>query len=139
MTKFRPKFRVEIAGSFYTYELYDAKGREIHNCREAAEFAESEYGCDWQLVYGGDEAMDRAEYLHVNVEPEELESNGYDAIVHQDGEGAVYIRNVTGGVEVFAVRDDYADWSLDTTDGRCLEFCRTADSDEVAGIENFLK
>lgn len=52
-------FSVELAGSFYTFKLLDAAGREITNATEAADFAESEFGTDWQSVFNGDEAIER--------------------------------------------------------------------------------
>ena len=58
-----PKFSVELAGSFYTYELYNAAGEHIFNVSDAAECAEEQYGTDWQSVYNGNEAIDRDDYL----------------------------------------------------------------------------
>jgi len=55
-------FSVELAGSFHTFKLLDAKGQEITTALEAAEFAESEFGCDWQSVFNGNEAIEREEY-----------------------------------------------------------------------------
>lgn len=56
-------FRVEVIGSFYTFELYDSRGREVFNIHDAAEAAEDEYGSDWSCVYNGQEAMTRDEYM----------------------------------------------------------------------------
>lgn len=57
------KFRVEVAGSFYTYELYDDRGRECFDVDTAANAAEQEYGIDWQSVYNGQVAIDRESWL----------------------------------------------------------------------------
>ena len=65
----------------------------------------------------------------VTVDRNELAANGYREIVSQDGCGEVILRNALGGLEVFAVRDDYAGFCLDTEDGRVLEFCRSAGCD----------
>ena len=58
-----PKFSVELAGSFYTYDLYGASGGSIYDLREATECAEDQFGTDWQSVYNGNESMEREEYL----------------------------------------------------------------------------
>ncbi len=58
-----PKFMVELAGEFYTYELYNAAGEHIFNVSDAAESAEEQYGTDWQSVYNGIEGVEREEYL----------------------------------------------------------------------------
>lgn len=52
-------FSVELAGSFYTFKLYDARGMEITDAQAAADFAESEFGTDWQSVFNGSEAIER--------------------------------------------------------------------------------
>ena len=58
-----PKFSVEVAGSFHTYCLYDARGREVTELYAAAETAESQYGEDWNSVFNGREAIDRDDYI----------------------------------------------------------------------------
>ena len=50
-----------MAGSFYTYELYDEKGREIYTLSEAVRAAEQQFGADWNCVYNGQEAVSREE------------------------------------------------------------------------------
>jgi len=55
-------FSVEVAGSFYTFPLYDGAGREVTNMQDAASVAEDEFGDDWQSVFNGDEAMDRNDW-----------------------------------------------------------------------------
>lgn len=55
------KFKVELAGSFYTYELYDSKGREIFELDKAIEAAEWQYAGVWNSVYNGNEAADNPE------------------------------------------------------------------------------
>jgi len=59
----------------------------------------------------------------VTVAPDELTDNGYSAMLDDDGKPGVRIRRVDGGVDVFAVRDSYSGWCLNTEDGRVLEFC----------------
>lgn len=59
----------------------------------------------------------------ITVSQTELAGNGYTEIVDQDGCGGVTIRRDDGGSDVFQIRDSYAGWSLETDDGRCLEFC----------------
>lgn len=118
-------FSVELAGSFHTFKLLDARGHEITNVREAAAFAECEFSGDWQSVFNGDEALSREDYLFVTVDPQELLDNGYTNIVSQDGDGGVVLCTDGGTLEHFAVRDSVAGWCLDTDDGRVLEFCRS--------------
>ncbi len=57
------KCMVELAGSFYSYELYSADGEHISDLMEAAEAAEEQFEDGWQCVYNGNEAMEREEYL----------------------------------------------------------------------------
>lgn len=61
----------------------------------------------------------------VTVAKDVLVDHGYTEIVDQDDEGEVTLRNKDGGLEVFAVRDSFAGWSVPTDDGRVLEFCRS--------------
>ncbi len=62
--------------------------------------------------------------MYVMIETVELIENGYIGIVSQDGQGEVVLCNEEGDFEVFAVRDDFAGWCLDTYCGRVLEFVR---------------
>jgi len=62
----------------------------------------------------------------VTVSRDVLGDHGYTEIAGQDGEGGVTLRNECGGLEVFAVRDSYAGWSVPTDCGRVLEFCRSS-------------
>jgi len=55
-------FSVHLLGVFYTFVLYDAAGREIMDMMAAADYAESEFGADWDEVFNGSEGIDRAEY-----------------------------------------------------------------------------
>jgi hypothetical protein len=48
------KFRIELLGAFYTFELYDFRGREIFTLDEAIEAAEEQYAGEWQSVFNGD-------------------------------------------------------------------------------------
>ncbi len=57
------KFMVEIVGSFHTFELYDNRGREVHELLAAAETAEDLYGSEWQSVFNGNDSVDREGYL----------------------------------------------------------------------------
>jgi hypothetical protein len=52
------KFRIELLGSFYTFELYDSRGREIFTLDEAIEAAEEQYPNEWQSVFNGEEAVE---------------------------------------------------------------------------------
>ena len=61
----------------------------------------------------------------VTVAPEVLAKEGYTEVAGQDGRGEVTLRNDRGGLEVFAVRDSYAGWSVPTDQGKVLEFCRS--------------
>ena len=61
----------------------------------------------------------------VTVSPEVLAKEGYTEVAGQDGCGEVTLRNDQGGLEVFAVRDSYAGWSVPTDQGKVLEFCRS--------------
>ncbi len=56
-------FSVHLAGVFHTFELYDAAGREIMDMVAAADYAESEFGADWDEVFSGSEGIDRDEYI----------------------------------------------------------------------------
>lgn len=58
-----PKFMVELAGSFYTYELYNDAGAHIYDLTEAVNCAEDQFGEDWQAVYNGNEGEEREECL----------------------------------------------------------------------------
>jgi hypothetical protein len=48
------KFRIELIGAFYTYELYDSRGREIFDLDEAIEAAEEQYPNEWYSVFNGE-------------------------------------------------------------------------------------
>ena len=52
------KFKVELLGSFYTFELYDSRGREIFILDEAIEAAEEQYPNEWQSVFNGEEVAE---------------------------------------------------------------------------------
>jgi len=54
-----------------------------------------------------------------------LTAEGYTEVVDQDGRGEVTLRNDSGSLEVFAVRDSYAGRSISTNQGQVLEFCRS--------------
>ena len=56
-------FKVELCGSFHTYELYDDRGREVTDVQAAAECAEELYGDDWQSVYNGEDAIAREDFV----------------------------------------------------------------------------
>ena len=56
-----PKFRVRLAGSFYSFELYNSAGAEVHDLMEAVDCAEEQYGDEWREVYNGEESADRSE------------------------------------------------------------------------------
>ena len=61
----------------------------------------------------------------VTVSQDVLIREGYSEIVDQDGQDGVLLRNDSGGLELFAVRDSCAGWSIPTDQGRVLEFCRS--------------
>lgn len=48
------RFKVELLGSFYTFELYDDKGREIFDLDKAIETAESQHAGLWRSVFNGE-------------------------------------------------------------------------------------
>ena len=54
---------------------------------------------------------------------DELVANGYIAVLDYDDPAEVLLRRDDGGIDVFAIRDSFAGWCLDTSDGRVLEFC----------------
>jgi hypothetical protein len=54
-----PKFRVTLAGEFYSYELYDERGREIFTLATAIAEAERQFGSDWVSVYNGESSANR--------------------------------------------------------------------------------
>lgn len=56
-------FSVELAGSFYTYNLYNEDGKQIFDLMEAADRAEELYEIDWQGVYNGNEGIGREDYV----------------------------------------------------------------------------
>ncbi len=56
-------FLVRLSGSFYSFDMYDADGRELTDMSSAADYAESEFGTDWTEVYNGSEGIDRDEYI----------------------------------------------------------------------------
>lgn len=53
------KFKVEIAGDFYSHELYDEKGREVFDLKKATQVAEDQFGDEWAIVYNGEKALTR--------------------------------------------------------------------------------
>jgi hypothetical protein len=55
------KFRVRLAGSFYSFELYNAAGAEVHDLMAAVDCAEEQYGDEWREVYNGVENAYRSE------------------------------------------------------------------------------
>ena len=52
-------FKVELVGSFYSFQLYDEFGREIFELSAAIEEAEKQFGTDWNCVYNGSEGAER--------------------------------------------------------------------------------
>lgn len=56
-------FRVELAGSFHTAELYDSNGSEVYDIDDAASCAECEYGDEWVSVFNGNESWDREAWI----------------------------------------------------------------------------
>jgi hypothetical protein len=62
-------FSVLLSGSFHSFNLYDAHGREITEMMAAADFAESEFGADWAEVFNGSEGIDRDEYTQLRGSP----------------------------------------------------------------------
>lgn len=52
----RFKFRVELKGSFYTYELYDERGAEVFDLEDAVRVANWLYPDQWSCVYNGSES-----------------------------------------------------------------------------------
>jgi hypothetical protein len=61
----------------------------------------------------------------VTVSQDVLFREGYSEIVDHDGDDGVLLRNDSGGLELFAVRDSYAGWSIPTDQGQVLEFRRS--------------
>jgi hypothetical protein len=61
----------------------------------------------------------------VTVAPSVLAREGYAEIVKVDDEGEVILRNDSGDLEVFAVRDSFSGWCIPTDQGRVLEFVRS--------------
>jgi len=68
----------------------------------------------------------------VKVRQDVLVDHGYTEIVGQNDDGEVTLRNDEGGLEVFAVRDSFAGWSIPIVgaamimeNGQVLEFCRS--------------
>jgi len=78
----------------------------------------------WEQTLAGVRA-ELGELRTVTVSRDVLAREGYTEIVSQDGEGEVVLRNDCGGLEVFAVRDSFAGWSIPTEQGKVLEFCRS--------------
>lgn len=60
------KFRVSMRGSFHTYELYDASGKEIFDLNTACEEAERQFPREWSDVFNGDVGASRNEYLDLD-------------------------------------------------------------------------
>lgn len=123
-----PKFRVEVAGMFYTLELYDAKGREIHNLQDAIAAAIDTYGNDWVSVFNGEVSFaqsDIGDLIIVEVDDDVLREEGYTSIVSQNGDGEVRLLTECGKIEVFVVNDSYSGWCIPTKCGRVLEFYRS--------------
>ncbi len=60
----------------------------------------------------------------ITISKRELVANGYLHIVSQDGE-TVILRRKDGGNELFAIRESYSGWCIETEDGRVLEFCKS--------------
>lgn len=57
-------FSVELCGSFHTFELLDAGGRPITDARVAADFAECEFGSDWNCIYNGSDGINREDHIN---------------------------------------------------------------------------
>lgn len=55
-------FSVRIVGSFYSYPLYDKRGREIRSLPEAIETAEEMYGDEWLEVFNGERGTSRDDW-----------------------------------------------------------------------------
>lgn len=62
--------------------------------------------------------------MKTTVEKFELTDNGYEKIVSQTTD-TVVIRDQDGKYELFAIRDSFSGWCLDTEQGKVLEFCRS--------------
>ena len=60
------KFKVSMRGSFHTYELHDADGKEIFDLNKACEEAEWQFPRDWSEVFNGDVGTSRNEYLDLD-------------------------------------------------------------------------
>lgn len=60
-THTRSKFRININGSFYSYELYNDKGEEIFTLDAAIEAAREQYPDDLWEVWNGEEAYSNYE------------------------------------------------------------------------------
>lgn len=52
-------FMVRLVGAFYSFELYDAKGRRVFTLSDATAAAETLYGDAWTEVYNGSEGCSR--------------------------------------------------------------------------------
>jgi len=83
------------------------------------------YSCDTKCgaCDAYEDCADREDWQPVTVESAELVENGYSEITEDHEDGRVVIRKDEGGYDVFQVRASYSGWSLDTEDGRVLEFC----------------
>ena len=58
----------------------------------------------------------------ITISKKELVANGYLHIISQDDE-TVILRNVNGSKDLYAIRESYSGWCIETEDGRLLEFC----------------
>lgn len=56
-----PKYMIRFQGSFYSSELYDRRGRTVHNLRDAVDAANDIYGDSWTEVYNGHDGALREE------------------------------------------------------------------------------
>jgi len=67
------------------------------------------------------------------ISTDELESNHYDSSFFESVDGEqVILRTTEGDYELFAIRDSYSGWCINTEDGRVLEFvCSLPDHQPV--------
>lgn len=59
----RLPFKVCLKGVFFTFELYDQRGREVFTLDEAIEAANDEYPGEWCEVFNGQEGVLAEELL----------------------------------------------------------------------------
>ena len=120
-------FNIEHYNSENELIVTTIDAKDIDTLEEAADYAEREFYGEWETITTSIIlTLTRDEYMHIEIADEDLKRAGYTEIIEQDATtGTVLLRSKSGEIERFAIRDDYAGYTIPTKDGRVLEFTDT--------------